>query len=90
LSLSTEEAQAPSGSRPGRRPLAVAALMVIYHVPGLSPSTHLNLNGKVLAQIFAGQITMWDDPAIKNLNPGVTLPGSAIVLVHRSDTSGST
>jgi phosphate transport system substrate-binding protein len=71
-------------------PLAVAALMVIYHVPGLSPSTHLNLNGKALAQIFAGQITRWDDPAIKNLNPGVTLPGTAIVLVHRSDTSGST
>jgi len=64
--------------------------MVIYHVPGLSPSTHLHLNGKVLAQIFAGQITRWDDPAIKNLNPGVTLPGTAIVLVHRSDTSGST
>ena len=64
--------------------------MVIYHVPGLSPSTHLNLNGKVLAQIFAGQITRWDDPAIKNLNPGVTLPGTAIVLAHRADTSGST
>ena len=68
----------------------MAAIMVIYHVPGLSPSTHLHLNGKVLAQIFAGQITRWDDPAIKNLNPGVTLPGTAIVLVHRSDTSGST
>jgi len=71
-------------------PLAVAALMVIYHVPGLSPSTHLNLNGKVLAQIFGGTITTWNDPAIKKLNPGVTLPGTAIVLVHRSDTSGST
>jgi phosphate transport system substrate-binding protein len=71
-------------------PLAVAALMVVYHVPGLSPSTHLNLNGKVLAQIFSGKITTWNDPAIKNLNSGVTLPGTAIVLVHRSDTSGST
>jgi phosphate transport system substrate-binding protein len=71
-------------------PLAVAALMVIYHVPGLSPSTHLKLNGTVLAQIFGGTITTWDDPAIKNLNPGVTLPGTPIVLVHRSDTSGST
>ena len=71
-------------------PLAVAALMVIYHVPGLSPSAHLKLNGKVLAQIFGGKITMWDDPAIGNLNPGVTLPRTSIVLVHRSDTSGST
>jgi len=71
-------------------PLAVAALMVVYHVPGLGPSTHLNLNGKVLAQIFGGQITTWNDPAIKNLNSGLTLPGTPIVLVHRSDTSGST
>ena len=71
-------------------PLAVAALMVIYHVPGVSPGTHLKLNGKVLARIFAGQITTWNDPAIKNLNPGVTLPGTTIVLVHRADTSGST
>jgi phosphate transport system substrate-binding protein len=71
-------------------PLAVAALMVICHVPGVSPSTHLKLDGTVLARIFAGQITTWDDPAIRNLNPGVTLPGTAIVLVHRADTSGST
>jgi phosphate transport system substrate-binding protein len=71
-------------------PLAVAALMVICHVPGVGPSTHLKLNGTVLALIFAGQITTWNDPAIKNLNPGVTLPGTAIVLVHRADTSGST
>jgi len=71
-------------------PLAVAALMVIYHVPGLSPSTHLKLDGQVLARIFGGKITTWNDPAIRDLNPGVTLPGTAIVLVHRSDTSGST
>jgi phosphate transport system substrate-binding protein len=71
-------------------PLAVAALMVICHVPGVGPSTHLKLNGTVLARIFAGQVTAWNDPAIKNLNPGVTLPGTAIVPVHRADTSGST
>ena len=71
-------------------PLAVAALMVVYDVPGVGPSTHLKLNGKVLARIFAGQITTWNNPAIKNLNPSVTLPGTAIVLVHRADTSGST
>ena len=71
-------------------PLAVAALMVICHVPGVGPAVHLKLNGTVLAKIFAGQITTWNDPAIKHLNPGVTLPGTAIVLVHRADTSGST
>ncbi len=71
-------------------PLAVAALMVIYHVPGVGAASHLKLNGKVLARIFGGQITTWNDPAIKSLNPGVTLPGTPIVLVHRADTSGST
>jgi len=70
-------------------PLAVAALMVIYDIPDLSPSTHLKLDGQVLAQIYAGTVTRWDAPAIRNLNPGVTLPSSAIVPVHRSDTSGS-
>src|SRR6202021_2427739 len=71
-------------------PLAVAALVVIYHVPGVGPAVHLKLNGTVLAKIFAGQVTTWNDPAIKNLNPGVTLPGTAIALVHRADPSGST
>jgi phosphate transport system substrate-binding protein len=71
-------------------PLAVAALMVIYNVPGVGPSAHLKLNGKVLARMFSGTITRWNDPAVKSLNPGVTLPGSAIVLVHRADSSGST
>jgi phosphate transport system substrate-binding protein len=71
-------------------PLAVAALMVVYNVPGLSPSTHLNLDGKVLAQIFFGTITRWNDPQITSRNRGVTLPGDAIVLIHRADGSGST
>ena len=62
-------------------PLAVAALMVICHVPGVNPSTHLRLDGIVLAQIFAGTITSWNDPAIEALNPGVSLPGTAILPV---------
>jgi len=71
-------------------PLAVAALMVIYNIPGVSPSTHLKLNGSVLARIFSGRITAWNDPAIASVNPGVKLPGTKIVLVHRADSSGST
>ena len=71
-------------------PLAVAALMVIYNIPGVSPSTHLKLNGGVLARIFSGRITAWNDPAIASVNPGVKLPGTKIVLVHRADSSGST
>ena len=71
-------------------PLAVAALMVVYNVPGMSASAHLRLDGTVLARIFSGKIGRWDDPAIAALNPGVTLPGAAIVPVHRADSSGST
>jgi phosphate transport system substrate-binding protein len=71
-------------------PLAVAALMVVYNVPGISPATHLRLGGKLLARIYAGQITTWDDPAVAAVNPGVKLPGTGIVLVHRGDDSGST
>jgi phosphate transport system substrate-binding protein len=71
-------------------PLAVAALMVVYNVPGISPATHLKLDGKLLARIYAGQITSWDDRAIAAVNPGVRLPGTRIVLVHRGDDSGST
>jgi len=71
-------------------PLAVAALMVVYNVPGISASAHLRLDGTVLARIFSGKIGRWDDPAIAALNPGVKLPGAVIVPVHRADNSGST
>src|SRR5919107_3927461 len=48
------------------------------------------MNGATLAKIFSGQITQWDDPAIKKLNKGVKLPGTKIAIVHRSDNSGTT
>ena len=69
-------------------PLTVAALDVNYNVSGLTKA--LNLNGTVLAEIYTGKITMWNDPAIAALNPGVTLPAETIVTLHRADSSGST
>ncbi len=69
-------------------PLTVAALMVNYNVPGISKP--LNLNGTVLAEIYTGKITSWNDAAIKALNPGVSLPSLPIVTLHRADSSGST
>ena len=69
-------------------PLAVAALMVNYNVPGVTRP--LRLSGKVLAGIYAGQITAWTDPAIRALNPNVALPSLKIVPLHRADSSGST
>jgi phosphate transport system substrate-binding protein len=71
-------------------PLAVSAQTIIYNVPGLSAGTHLKLNGPVLAGIFNGSITMWNNPAITSLNPGANLQAIRIVPVHRSDSSGDT
>ena len=48
------------------------------------------MDGPTLAKIFMGQITKWNDPAIKKLNKGVSLPSTKIAIVHRSDNSGTT
>jgi phosphate transport system substrate-binding protein len=69
-------------------PLAVAAVDVNYNVTGVKKP--LNLSGTVLAEIYTGKITMWNDPAIAKLNPGVSLPAEKIVTLHRADSSGST
>jgi phosphate transport system substrate-binding protein len=69
-------------------PLTVAALMVNYTVPGVNKP--IDLNGTVLAQIYTGKITKWNDSAIAALNKGVTLPPDPIVTLHRADSSGST
>ncbi len=69
-------------------PTVLGAVVPVYNVPGVSQA--LKFNGPVLANIFLGKITKWNDPAITALNPGVTLPGSDIVVAHRSDGSGTT
>jgi phosphate transport system substrate-binding protein len=71
-------------------PLAISAQQINYNIPGLSQSTHLKLNGSVLSQIYQGKITKWNDPAITKLNPGMSLPSTAIVPLHRADGSGDT
>jgi phosphate transport system substrate-binding protein len=69
-------------------PLAISAQLIVYHVPGVT--AHLKLNGKVLAAIYQGKITTWNNAAITALNPGITLPATPIVTLHRSDGSGDT
>lgn len=69
-------------------PLSVAALNVDYNVPGVKKP--LNLNGTVLAGIYSGKITTWNNSAIAALNKGVSLPSTKIVTLHRADSSGST
>ncbi len=69
-------------------PLAVSGAAIVYNLPGVKG--HIKFNGTVLSNIYAGKITKWNDPAIKALNPGVSLPSMNIVTLHRSDSSGTT
>ena len=69
-------------------PLAISAQIVVYNIPGVL--SHLKLSGKVISEIYQGQITKWNNSAISGLNPGVTLPATPIVTLHRSDSSGDT
>jgi len=69
-------------------PWALAGVGIAYNVKGVP--NHLHLTGPVLADIWMGRIKAWDDPAIKALNPGVNLPSTPIVPVHRTDGSGDT
>jgi phosphate transport system substrate-binding protein len=66
---------------------ALSATGPAYNLPGVG---NLNLSGPVLADIYLGKITNWDDPAIKALNKGVKLPNLRVVPVYRSDGSGDT
>ncbi len=67
-------------------PTVAGAVVVSYNLPG---NPVLKLDGPTLAGIFLGKITKWNDPAIAGQNPGVTLPDSDLVVVHRSDGSGT-
>lgn len=69
-------------------PWALAATTVSYNVRGLTKP--LRLSGPVVADIYLGKITSWNDPAIETLNPGVQLPNQRIAVVYRSDASGDT
>ncbi len=69
-------------------PVAFGAITVSYNLPGVKSG--LKLDGPTLAEIFSGKIKTWNDPAIKALNPGLSLPSTGITVVHRSDSSGTT
>ena len=69
-------------------PIGFGAITVSYNLPGVKSG--LKLDGKTVADIFQGKVKTWNDPEIKALNPGLSLPGTAITVVHRSDSSGTT
>jgi phosphate transport system substrate-binding protein len=70
-------------------PVVIGGIVPVVNVRGVAPG-QLVLDGNILALIFMGKISRWDDAAIKKLNPGLTLPGQAIAVVHRADGSGTT
>jgi phosphate transport system substrate-binding protein len=69
-------------------PTVLGAVVPVYNIEGVS--AELKFTGAVLADIFLGKITKWNDTAIAKLNPGVSLPATDISVVHRSDGSGTT
>ncbi|MCA2264557.1 phosphate ABC transporter substrate-binding protein PstS [Mycobacterium marseillense] len=68
--------------------LAISAQQINYNLPGVTE--HVKLNGKVLAGMYNGSVKTWNDPQITGLNPGVNLPPTPVVPLHRSDGSGDT
>ncbi len=69
-------------------PTVLGGDVPVYNIPGVE--AELKFTGKLLADIFLGKVTKWNDPAITSLNPGVKLPASDITVAHRSDGSGTT
>jgi phosphate transport system substrate-binding protein len=83
----TDAELAQAGSPIVHLPTVLGAVAVTYNLPDLKRP--LRLSGDVLADIFLGTLTKWDDPRLQELNPGVSLPHTDILVVHRADGSGT-
>jgi phosphate transport system substrate-binding protein len=73
----------------GQFPLVIGGIVPVMNVEGVKPG-EIKFTGELLADIFLGKVKRWNDPEIMKLNPDVRLPASAIAVVHRSDSSGTT
>src|SRR5262249_45388430 len=69
-------------------PTTLGAVVLIYNLP--QQANQLKLTPKVIAEIFSGKITRWNDPQLATVNPDFSLPDQAILVVHRGDGSGTT
>jgi phosphate transport system substrate-binding protein len=83
----TDEQLAASKTKLVHIPTVLGAVVPVFNVPGVSD---VKFSAEVLADIFLGKISQWNDPRIAKDNPGVNLPGEKIIVVHRSDGSGTT
>lgn len=70
-------------------PVIIGGVVPVVNIPGAHPG-QIKLNGPLLAEIYAGEIKMWNDPRIAKLNPGLHFPAKEITPIHRSDGSGTT
>jgi phosphate transport system substrate-binding protein len=77
------------GARLGQFPSVIGGVVPVVNIAGIEPN-QLRLTGPLLADIYLGRITRWNDPAIVAINPGLALPETAIKAVYRSDGSGTT
>jgi phosphate transport system substrate-binding protein len=87
--MNASELAAAKGGPVTQVPDALGAEGIAYNL-NLPAGARLHLTGPVLAAIFLGQITTWNNPAITTLNPNLSLPAASITVVHRSDGSGTT
>jgi phosphate transport system substrate-binding protein len=89
----SDPAEKPEEIKAGKGPVAMfpigfGAVTISYNLPSVKAG--LKLDGKTIADIYLGKVKTWNDPEIKALNPGLSLPSSSITVVHRSDASGTT
>jgi phosphate transport system substrate-binding protein len=88
LKPADEAAIAKNGSPAVEIPMFLGAITVSYNLPGVQSG--LKLDGKTISDIYLGKVKTWNDTEIKALNPGINLPSTAITVIHRSDSSGTT
>lgn len=86
--MSDDELSRAKGGAILHIPTVLGAVTIIYNLPAVNQP--LQMSGEVIAAIFQGQITKWNDPRLMALNAGVALPADDILVVHRSDGSGTT
>ena len=84
----TDEQISQAGTKVIHFPTVLGAVVPAYNVAGVKQD--LNFTAEALAGIFVGKISRWNDPELARANPGVALPANGIVVVHRSDGSGTT
>lgn len=82
----TDDAMSKAPGKILHIPIVAGAVAITYNLPG---SPKLKFDDATLAGIYLGEITKWNDPKIAAVNPGVTLPDTAVIVVHRSDGSGT-